>query len=297
MGTHIESAATAQRRGWHLASGAVRLSDAAARTCLERGHHRAEELDVLINAGIYREGNTAEPALASIIQEDLGANPGHPPRLGRHGTFSFDVLDGACGALLAARLMHAFLGDGPARHGLIVAADSDPEPHTSRGFPFTPAAGAMLLVHRDGDGGFQRFAQRTFPEHAGLFTAHLRFDPALERNVVEIVERPELDATAMTLAADVAREVLASSGLAAGDLDLLVASPYPSGFARGLAQRLGIPDDRVAHPPEELSATHTAGLIAALEPAMASGQFSRAWHTLFVTVGAGITVEVALYRG
>ena len=25
MGTHIESAATAQRRGWHLASGAVRL--------------------------------------------------------------------------------------------------------------------------------------------------------------------------------------------------------------------------------------------------------------------------------
>ena len=41
--------------------------------------------------------------------------------------------------------------------------------------------------------------------------------------------------------------------------------------------------------------THTAGPIAALEAAFESGQFARAHRTLFVTVGAGLAVDVALY--
>ena len=58
---------------------------------------------MLINAGIYREDSMGEPALAALIQEDIGANLGQPP-IGGHGTFSFDLLNGTCGVITAIQI-------------------------------------------------------------------------------------------------------------------------------------------------------------------------------------------------
>ena len=107
MGTRIEAAVAHHHRGRVFGRGALHLSDAAATECLARAGHRADELDLLINAGIYKDRNAAEPALASIIQEDIGANASSPPRIGCHGTFSFDVLDGGCGVTTAAQIGRA----------------------------------------------------------------------------------------------------------------------------------------------------------------------------------------------
>jgi 3-oxoacyl-[acyl-carrier-protein] synthase-3 len=301
MGTRIESVATAHRRGRLLGRGALHLTDSAAIACLRRAHHRPDELDLLINAGLYKDRNTAEPALASIIQDDLGANRGSPPRLGRHGTFSFDVVNGGCGVVTAAQLVDAFVGRGGARLGLIVAGDADPSPRTSRGFAFAPAGGAVLIGHVDGDAGFQGFAVRTFPEYAAMFEAQLRWDPRAGltrrgRNVVEIYEAPEFAACCVERAAEVVRELLAGGALSIGDVDLVIASQYPRGFALAVARRLGISDDRVPEVRREFVGAHTAGPIAALEAAFATRQFVRARHTLFVTAGAGITIGAALYR-
>ena len=35
-------------------------------------------MDLLINAGIYRDRNLGEPALAAMIQQDIGAHPEDP---------------------------------------------------------------------------------------------------------------------------------------------------------------------------------------------------------------------------
>jgi 3-oxoacyl-[acyl-carrier-protein] synthase-3 len=296
MGTRIEAVATAHRRGRMFGRGMRHLSDTAAAACLEHARHSPDELDLLINTGIYKDHNTAEPALASIIQEDIGANPGNPPRFGHHGTFSFDLLDGGCGVITAARLLDGFVGRGGARLGLIVAGDVDPSPRTSRGFRFTPAGGAMLIGHADGDTGFVRFASRTFPEHAELFEAKLVWDEARKRNVLEIAEAPELAATSATCAATVVRELLGGEGLDPGELDLVIASPYPRGFGPRVVHALGIPVDRLPHVPLALSGAHTTGPIAALEAAIESGAFARAKHVLFVAAGAGITIGAALYR-
>ena len=75
MRARIEAAATSRRHAL-LRRGALHLSDAAARRCLARAHHRADELDLIVNVGMYKNHGLAEPALASLIQEDLGANPG-----------------------------------------------------------------------------------------------------------------------------------------------------------------------------------------------------------------------------
>jgi 3-oxoacyl-[acyl-carrier-protein] synthase-3 len=302
MGTRIESVATAHGRGGLFARGALHLSDAASRACLARGHHQAEELDILVNAGIYKDHNVAEPALASIIQEDLGANPGHPPRRHHHGTFSFDVLDGGCGVVTAMQLVDGFVGRGAARTGLVVAADADPSPRTSRDFPFRPVGGAVLLTHDERDGaGFQRFEHRTFPDEAALFDARLAWEPRAGllhrgRNVLEVREAPGFAAACVAHAIDVTTGFLARAGLRAPDVDLLVASQLPRTFAGDVARGLGIAADRVPEVGPELRAAHTAGPLAALEAAVASGRFAAARHTLFVTAGAGTTVAVALYR-
>ncbi len=299
MGTCIEAAATAHRRGRLFGRGALHLGDAAANACLQRAHRGAGELDLLISAGIYKDHNTAEPALASIMQEDIGANPGHPPRIGHHGTFSFDILDGGCGVLTAAQLVDGFVGHGRARYGMIVAADVDPSPRTSRGFPFAAAGGALLLARGADDAGFVRFARRVFPEHAALFDSHLRWDPDAGfrgRNVLEVYEAPELGARCVEAAAEVARELLAAVALAIDDVDLLIASQYPRGFAVQLARELRLPAERVPRVRRELAGAHTAGPIAAFEAASESGQLASAENVLFVTVGAGLAIAAAVYR-
>lgn len=301
MGTCIEAAATARPRGRVFGRGARGLSDAAANSCLERAHRAPDELDLLINAGLYKDGNMAEPALASIIQDDIGANRGSPPRIGHHGTFSFDVANGGCGVITAAQLADGFVGSGRAHVGLIVAADADPSPRTSKRFPFRPAGGAVLLAHTPRDAGFHHFEIRTFPAQAPLFEIDLRWDPSAGlahrgRNVLEVYEAPGFAESCVEHACEVARGVLAQAALTPGDIDLVIASQYPRHFATQVAGRLGIPVDRIPHVADDLAGAHTAGPIAALEAAIESKRFAHARHTLFVTAGAGITIGAALYR-
>jgi 3-oxoacyl-[acyl-carrier-protein] synthase-3 len=295
MGTRIEAAATATHRGRLFGRGALHLADAAARACLERAHHEPDDLDMLIHPGVYRDHNTAEPALASIIQEDVGANP--VPRLGAHGTFSFDLLDGGCGFITAANVIDGFTRGGVARLSMIVAADADPSPRTSRGFPFAPAGGAVTLV--PGRLGFERFVARTFDEDAGMFESQLHWAPEAGwhgRNIVEIVEAPAFGEHCVAHAVDVTRELIADAQLRPEQIELVIASQYPPTFGAEVARGVGIPLDRVPDVAHDLQRTHTAGPIAALEAAIRSGRFSRAHHVLFVTAGAGISIGVAWYR-
>lgn len=296
MGTRIDSVATARARHWPLAQGARLLSEAAAQTCLQRAEHRASEVDLLVNAGLYRENNMAEPALASIIQEDIGANPGHPSHRGHHGTFSFDVMNGGCGVVSAMQIVDAFVGSGTAQLGLVVAGDADPSPRTSRGFPFAPVGGALLLKHVDDHEGFRRFELRTFPAFADLFEVCVRWEPEQERNILEVHVAPSFARRCLECAVDVTTAFLARAERRGREIDLLVASQYPVGFAADLAAALDVSQAAVPNVPAELAPAHTAGPIAALEAAFEAGTFARARHVLFVTAGGGLTIGVASYE-
>src|SRR6188472_1862050 len=168
MGTIIEATATATAHQRSLTPGALELADAAARSCLERADRTAEELDLLINAGVFHDRILSEPAFASLIQEDIGANLGHPAGAG-HGTFSFDVYNGACGLLTGIHLVDGMLASRTAKLGMVVASDMDPEPGVSRGFDFPAVGGAVLLSADDSRAGFTAFRSATFPEYAELF--------------------------------------------------------------------------------------------------------------------------------
>ncbi len=189
----------------------------------------------------------AEPALASIIQEDIGANPGHPPRHDRHGTFSFDVMNGGCGVLTAAHLVDAFVGSGSARARHDRRGRRRSRRRARRAaFHSRPSAARFSSSTPNGDEGFRAFDFRTFPEHADLFVVRLRFDePSRDRNILDVRETTPSRAAASSAGDRGDHAFLERCGVAARDVDLLVASQYPTSFAGELARAMGIAPDRV----------------------------------------------------
>jgi len=296
MGTIIEASATATAHHRPFAPGALKLADAAARLCLERAERTAEEVDLLINAGVYHDKSVNEPAFASLIQEDIGANPDHPPGAG-HGTFSFDVSNGACGVLTGIHVVDGLLASGTVQLGMVVASDMDPEPGVSEGFGFPAVGGAVLLSANDSRAGFTAFRFATFPEFAELFQSYVDWQEDARRglhhgrNILTVEIAESYADRALECAESTARELAAAQALDPGEVDLLIATGSVPGFADGLARRLGVSAERVASPADGLADAHTAAPAVALE----SAGLAASRTALFVSAGAGITVASALY--
>jgi 3-oxoacyl-[acyl-carrier-protein] synthase III len=303
MGARIEAAVALTSRGLRKPS-ARRLADAAARTCLGQAGKKPGDIDMLINAGIYREDSMGEPALAALVQEDIGANRGQPP-IGGHGTFSFDLLNGTCGVISAIGIQAGLLRSGVIRLGAIVTSDVDPNLKDSRSAPFRPTGGALLLGWDDSIAGFTDFYTETFPEYQDLFVSGLvwqeRRGPRVPRrgtgqSQMVIDEKPGYQARLADCAEEATHRFLRRLGMGIGEIDLLVPAPSSPDFLDPLRRRLGVPGDRVAYVTEDLEGAYTTGPIAALQAGIKSGRLGEARNTVMLAVGAGITVTLALYR-
>ncbi len=305
MGAHIDAASALALTGRrHRKPTARRLADAAARACLGHSGRDASDIDMLINAGVYREDNIGEPALAALIQEDIGANLGQPP-IGGHGTFSFDLMNGTCGVLSAIRVEAGFLRSGVIRVGAIVTSDVDPDLAGPAAAPFRPVGGAMLLDWDDSLAGFTDFGAETFPEYEDLFVSGLNWQERHGPRAPRRGSRPQPDDDRRK-----ARLPRPPGRLRRGGRPPLPAPPgdghgrsrparprslFP-GFVDALRLRLGVPGDRVAYVTEDLEDAYTTGHIAALQAAIKSGRLGEARNTLMLAAGAGITVVLAMYR-
>jgi 3-oxoacyl-[acyl-carrier-protein] synthase III len=124
VGTVIDRV-TLARGGWRNRHSALHLAVSTAKDCLQQAGRDPHDVDLLVNAGIYRDSNIAEPALAAMIQQDIGANP-EDPHADTHGTFSFDISNGTCGVLTALQIVDGFLKSHAIDCALIVASDADP---------------------------------------------------------------------------------------------------------------------------------------------------------------------------
>jgi 3-oxoacyl-[acyl-carrier-protein] synthase-3 len=303
MGACIEAARTLARHGLRKPT-ARGLADAAARACLAHARRQASEVDLLINAGVYREDNMGEPALAALVQEDIGADL-REPSSGGHGTFSFDLANGTCGVISAIQLQAGLLRSGVIRLGLVVASDVDPNPKESGLSLARPAGGAMLLSWDENIAGFTDFAVETFPEYEGLLVSGLTWRArrgvhgplgSAGNSQLAISEHPGYQARCADCAEEAARRFLGRLGMGIRDIDLLIPAPSAPAFLDRLRVQLGIPGDRVAFTAEDMAGAYSAGPIAAVEAAIKSGRLSEARNTLLLAAGAGITVALAVYR-
>jgi 3-oxoacyl-[acyl-carrier-protein] synthase-3 len=292
MGTIIDHA-TVTHAGWRSRHSALRIAVAAARACLDEAGCPPNDLDLLVNAGLYRDGNLGEPALASMIQEDVGANP-EDPHAGAHGTFSFDVANGVCGPLTALQVVDGFLRSGSIHRALVVASDADPAHGTTRDspFPFAGAGGALLCRRTDDATGLGSFCWANFPDGGESFRSTVGYHDG--RNRLQITSSDLMDETFAVAAAKVALECLDRDSTDLADVDLVLAAPARAGFTAGLASDLGVAEERLVVARDER--IHTAALIAALHDATTAGRLRPGSTVLLLAAGAGVTAGAALYR-
>ncbi len=288
MGTVIDRVEIAHAR-WRDRHSALHLAVTAAKDCLKRAGCDPDELDLVVNAGLYRDRNLGEPALAALIQDDIGANP-EDPHTGGHGTFSFDIANGACGVLTALQIVDGFLRTHSVHRALVVASDADPGHGMSKHFPFSAAGAALLCGWSDDDYGLSRVSWVNSADDNGIFSATVGFADA--RNVLRFSESADLDEQFAASAAEAARACLDAHSVGLPDIDMIVAAPPRPGFRAALSDRLGVPFDQIAVADDQ--GMHTAALAAAFE-----GQVERlpaGTRVLFVAAGAGVTAGAALYR-
>jgi 3-oxoacyl-[acyl-carrier-protein] synthase III len=298
VATVIESVGVAAGGRWRR-SNARKLADAAAVLALDRAGLTAADVDLLLNAGLYHERNLGEPALAALIQEDIGANP-EDPHSGAHGTFSFDVANGSCGMLTGLQVADGFLRAGTIQHALVLASDANPGHRMAPGFPFAATGAAIVCGWRSGDAGILGFRFAHPPRGGGregdLSEDGLRATVAFAggRNRLAIDEAPGFAAAAGAWAGEVAAKLLADHGLTASEVDVVVANPLTRDFLDVLAAALGVAPARLASPAHG-DRVHTAGLGVALEHVV-TGREHEGQTTLLVSAGAGPIAGAALMR-
>lgn len=289
MGTTIEAVAVATG-GRHLAS-ARRLTDSAARACLEEANVDPHDVELLVNAGLYRDRNLGEPALAALIQEDLGINPEDPHPEG-HGSFSFDVANGACGVLTALQIADRFLRAGTISRALLVTGDADPGHHLAERFPFRSAGGAVLCGSEPGDRGVVDVRWATFPDGGEMWKATV--STATGHNRLRIDIDDAFYERAGVAAAKVAVETLDVTGVPVSEISVVLAAPAEVDFVRSFAEHSGIDIERVVT--AAAPGWHTVAFVGALERGYTDSLLTDNGYALLVCAGAGLTAGTALYR-
>jgi len=288
MGTVIDEL-DVTRGNWRSRRSALQLAVKAAKGCLVHADTEPSDLDLLINAGIYRDRNLGEPALAAIIQDDIGANP-EDPHNDAHGTFSFDIANGTCGVLTALQIADGFLRSHTISLALVVASDAAPGRGASERFPFSPTGAALLCKWSEHDDGLGPVCWVNRPDDGETFSASIDFD--MVRNVLRFRKSATVARELAAAATQAARGCLDAAALNLSDVPVIIAAPPDRRYRAELAAGLGVDVERIAVASDEHM--HTASLVAALKPVTET--LPAGTPVLLVAAGAGIVAGAALYR-
>lgn len=276
-------------RGRH---SALHLAVTAAKGCLRQAGCEPHELDLVVNAGIYRDRNLGEPALAALIQDDIGANP-EDPHSDAHGTFSFDVANGSCGVLTALQIVDGFLRTRCVRRALVVSSDADPGHGMSEHFPFSASGAALLCGWTDDDYGLSDVSWANAADALDdLETSAATVGFADGRNVLRFSQSAEADLRFAAVAADAVGKCLERNDVSLTDVDLILAAPARRPFREALSTMLEVQIEKICVADDHRM--HTAALAAAYEQHNAA--LRPGGQVLFVAAGAGVVAGAALYR-
>jgi len=274
MGAIIKAVTTSQvgKETSYLESGSE-----AVRQCMEIALSDSETLDFLINAGIYPDANIHEPSFASLIQGHLSKS--HAAQL--KGSFSFDLHNGGGGSLMALSILNGFIESGKIQHGMVVAGDSK---------PMDSQAGAVLIGMGGLHEGFQAFSQETYAQYTGEYESYSNYT-GIELKTFISQEDTYTDYCLQCVGNSV-ENFLSDLGLRLAEIDLFISSQSPAGFVSGLSALFGT--NRVMALSGE-QPCYSAGLILAMAQAHSEGTFSPSEKVMFINVGPGIIVDLALY--
>jgi len=305
MGTRIEMVAVSRPVIPFVSTGSIPLAVRAAKRCLREAGIDPGKLELLIYTGIYPDDYLGEPAIAAIIQKKIGANP---QLLNNHeinremagSTFSFDLNNGGCGLVNGIQIVDGFIRSGSIQCGMVITGDSEPVRGLSDSFNFSHAGAAIILSKSSTGEGFTHFKTETYPLHENAFTSRLAFDSKREGRKMHKLLFVKQEKSYMDLCINCTmnslNRFLQDAGLELQEVDLMITSQSPEGFALRLKERLNLGDRIVTLNGKPEAELHTVGLAFALRKAWVDNRFIQARNILFLTVGSGITTALSLYR-
>jgi 3-oxoacyl-[acyl-carrier-protein] synthase-3 len=294
MGAIIKATGTSTDPG---IKSSIEHAVAAARDCIKNAAIDLEQIDLLINVGVYRDDNMVEPAMAALIQKGLGLGRDYVKYPTPKPTISFDVMNGACGLLNAVQVASGFLATG-ADYALIVSSDAHPSNRAVSGFPYAPLGAAMLLERGARDGaGFGRLHVRASDGDFVGVKGYLEIEKAKAdgRNQITIDEQEGYKERLLDHVIAQVKEYVAAEGIALDKTLLVTSQPTPD-FGARIAKRLDVPAQSAVHIPGIDLDPHSSALTLGYHRALATGQDKSFEQILFVAAGAGLTSACTLYR-
>jgi 3-oxoacyl-[acyl-carrier-protein] synthase III len=274
------------------AKSTVRLSAKAARLCLKKAGLGFGDVGMMINTGVYSESHLREPAVSSLIQKQLQ----FPVRFKRYfptgpgKVFSFDLHNGGGGGLNAIQVLDGFIRSGKTMNGLVVSGDTTPVFGRSENYNYAPGAAALLLSDRKGSGGFKHFRTESFSEYLPDFESTIIWGP--NEFLFSVRQKENYVRNCVQCAEKAIHRMLEEVNLSPEQIDLIIPSQSPAGFAVGIKGRPALGKTLVLKGEYEY---YSSGLFYALSKVFYNGGFRSARNILFVSVGAGITTTCSLY--
>lgn len=293
MGALIKSTAISDLNG---SGGSVDHAVRAAEICIEKSGINKNEIDLLINTGIYRDNNIVEPAMATLIQKELGINTDPDPD--GTSTFSFDLMNGSCGFLYAAQAAHSFIKSGARKMVLIVSSDVHPSKRKSADFPFNNCGSALILgASQNEEKGFQKFIFQTSKK--GCFGLSGYNDVSTyvgngRDNVLVTVNDDYIgrleDLTVRTL-----KKNISSGELNVSEIDYFITSQPYRDFGKQVTRAIGRNGTSYIDMFEDFGDTHSSALCSGYYWADKKGLLGDNKRILFIGASSGLTVGIGLY--
>jgi 3-oxoacyl-[acyl-carrier-protein] synthase III len=284
-------------------SSTVKHAKIATNNCMKGQDIKLEDIQLLINACSYRDKNIGEPAMASIIQKKLNLNKDplkniSEDNLIQKSTFSFDVINGACGFLQGIQVASAFLKNQTFTNAIVITSNIHPSGKKNNSFPFLPNATATLLTYSaENNQGLGDIYVRTSDDDYTGIKGYLNVNTMGKKGRQTVTV--EIDNDYLQKLKDFTIVHL-KNFMQKNNVDL---SKYkkifitePSGtFIDEISSLIGLDKSKFVSVYEKYKNAHSSAVPLALDYAMETNQFKKGDNLLFINTGSGLTVAIAEY--
>jgi 3-oxoacyl-[acyl-carrier-protein] synthase III len=285
----------------HDGIGASDLAVPAAKMAVERAGRSLKDVDMILFATLSPDVNF--PGSGCLLGDKLGLG----------GVPALDVRNQCSGFLYSLSVADAFIRSGAYKNVLIVGSEvhSTGIELNERGRDvavlFGDGAGAALVaaspsdsrgvlsiaLHADGAGAKDLW----LPAPASMRSPHRITHEMLDRGE----QFPQMNGKqvfrwATEKMPEVSHEVLKAAELSVKDVDLFVPHQANMRINQLVAQKLGLPQDRVVHNIERYGNTTAATIPIGLSEAFAAGQLAEGKNILMAAFGSGYTWGAAVAR-
>jgi 3-oxoacyl-[acyl-carrier-protein] synthase III len=250
----------------------------AARAAMEKAGLGPEDIDGIICANINPDKQF--PATACFIQAKLGVK----------NAFAFDVTAACAGFVYAANMAALLIDAGQCRNILVIGSEilSPVLDWTDRNtcILFGDAAGAVVFSAGPKDRGIILSQLKSDGTQSEVLYLNL---PGDESRRGMFMDGKQVFKAAVTEITDIVRTTSAKAGFKVEDLDMLVMHQANVRIIGAIAEKLGLPPEKVVINVDRFGNTSSASIPLALHEAEAQGRLKPGMLVALAAVGGGMS--------